>query len=171
MTNWTQNHVDIDAPLTEVKKWLVQPSDGRRMFNMHMLFPDCHPNSDPAWENVSDEEGFMCRTGSTVLPDLDFDDVGTRYTTLHYETARAPNTLLLRELHKLTGRHIDCFYEDPCGDFEGTFVCKDGNLRNEEWRYQPHCDLCGQKRPQSAYRNWVNDCVCRDCERASAHSS
>jgi hypothetical protein len=105
-------------------------------------------------------------TGSTALPVLDFDDLGTSDTTLHYETARSPNTLLLRELHKHTGWHIDCFYEDPCGDFEGTFLCKDANFRNEECRYQPDCAVCGQKRPQSKYRNWVDDRVCRDCERA-----
>ena len=43
MTNWTQNHVDIDAPLADVKKRLVQTTGGHWMFNMEMIFPNTYP--------------------------------------------------------------------------------------------------------------------------------
>lgn len=102
MTNWTQNHVDIDAPLSEVKQRLVHLSEGRWMFNMHRIFPEAYPDSDPAGIEVDDEQAILEHTGSTRLPDVDFNDVEAQYTILHYETARAPNTLLLRELHKHT---------------------------------------------------------------------
>ncbi len=168
MTNWTQNHVEIAAPLSDVKERILQASDGQRMFNMHKLFPDAYPEHDAARLSVDNAEDILNRTGSTALPVLDFDDTRTPDTTLHYETARSPNTPLLRELHKRTGWHIDCFYEDPCGDFEGTFLCKDGSFSHVERSFHPHCDVCGERRPQSAYRNWVDDCVCQDCERSDA---
>lgn len=43
MTNWTQNHVDICAPLSDVKERLIQASNGQWMFNMHKLYPEAYP--------------------------------------------------------------------------------------------------------------------------------
>ena len=52
MPNWNNNIVVIDAPIEAVKAYIVQtkkdPKDPDEfMFNMHLLFPERFPASDP----------------------------------------------------------------------------------------------------------------------------
>ena len=52
MPNWNNNIVVIDAPIEAVKAYIVEtkkdPKDPDEfMFNMHLLFPERFPASDP----------------------------------------------------------------------------------------------------------------------------
>jgi hypothetical protein len=46
MPNWNSNIVVIYAPIEAVKTYLVETADAYE-FNMHLLFPDTFPDSDP----------------------------------------------------------------------------------------------------------------------------
>jgi hypothetical protein len=50
MPNWNTNNVVIYAPIEEVKAYIVQTNNDPEgfMFNMHLLFPERYPASDPA---------------------------------------------------------------------------------------------------------------------------
>jgi hypothetical protein len=53
MPNWNNNIVVIDAPIEAVKAYIVQTNKDTKdpdefMFNMHLLFPERFPASDPA---------------------------------------------------------------------------------------------------------------------------
>jgi len=47
MPNWNSNWVEIHAPASEVKKFLVYPKGMKyAMFNMHLLYPKIFSSDD-----------------------------------------------------------------------------------------------------------------------------
>ncbi len=48
MPNWNSNTVVIHAPIEAVKTYFVERATDTYMFNMHLLFPDTFPASDPS---------------------------------------------------------------------------------------------------------------------------
>jgi Ferredoxin-like domain in Api92-like protein len=142
MPNRNTNIVKIFAREAQVREYLIVREDMTH-FNMHKLFPEHFPADDLAGYNNWDYEWACTNTGARGFPDIHItsepdDDV----TCLGYETAWTPNTGTLARLHELTGRRIECEYEEPGNGFEGTFACIDGQNHDDERAYRPYCDSC-----------------------------
>ncbi len=163
MPNWNFNSVSVDAPVAEVKTYLVKRKK-QYFFNMHLLYPDKFPSGDPTGEKGWDYDWYVENTGSKWPPEVDTPcsngDLGTQ---LYYDTARAPNNLTLKRLHELTGWTIVNEYEEGGIGFEGTFDCARGTCRDEEREFQPSCEICEEKKPRVCYDEDVDDMICKKC--------
>ena len=164
MPNWNYNSVEIHATQVALKTYLVPKDDGTYRFNMHLLFPDRFPETDPIGEANWDYDWAVENTGSKWFPEVELcSDETCIMSWLHYDTARAPNNETLRRLHELTGWTITNEYEEPGVGFEGTFNCRDGDCHNDERDYQPLCDVCQEKQSSHAYTLDEDGYVCDTC--------
>ena len=114
MPNWNQNCVEIHAPLDAVKAYLVPVEDNTYKFNMHLLFPEVVPSTDPTGDATWDYDWAVINTGSKRYPEIEITSrEGAVPTLLDYDTARSPNDGTLKRLHELTGWAIINIYEEP----------------------------------------------------------
>ena len=153
MPNWNNNCVTIDAPLDQVKQWLIPLAHDDYEFDVLKLFPEMSPEH-PAMDRL---------TGSKWNPIIEYCDGDHQQTSLGYDSARTPNNGTLRRLHELTGWRIENEFEEPGVGFEGTLVCSNGACHEEEHQYHPRCDVCDLKFPPEDYVIGADDMVCRLC--------
>ena len=124
MPNWNYNEVTVDAPAIEVQKFLIFDNEEYR-FNMHKIFPEVFPSTDTIGDENWDYNWACDNTGSKWFPGLDgVMAAGDDQSYISYDTAWAPNNLLLQKLSEITGWKIENIYEEPGMSFEGTFICK-----------------------------------------------
>jgi hypothetical protein len=127
MPNWNSNGVTINAPLNEVKKYLVfNEKWTEAMFNMHLLFPELFNSSDVLWDKNWNYDWAVINTGTKWFPMIkELYEMDLDVTYLWYKTARWPNNLLLKKLHKLTNWAILNHYEEPGMGIRWILKCKD----------------------------------------------
>ena len=119
MPNWNSNCVEISAPISEVKKYLVYDKKEKSFtYNMHILYPDVFDFSDLDGLKNWDYDWAVENTGSKWFPVIDHvfegvSETGQVQTILCYDTARCPNNDLLTKLHEMTGWAIKNTYEEP----------------------------------------------------------
>ena len=112
MPNWNENRVTIHAPCDEVKTRLVAGPDDTYFFNMHRLYPERAPADDPCGDATWGYDWFVENTGSKWPPFIHFLSSDGENTLLDYDTAWAPNNLLLECWHRLTGWYMINEYEE-----------------------------------------------------------
>ena len=92
MPNWNQNSVEIHAPQDAVKAYLVPVEDNTFKFNMHLLYPEVVPSTDPTGDATWDYDWAVINTGSKRYPEIEISSrEGAVPTCLDYDTARSPN--------------------------------------------------------------------------------
>ena len=82
MPNWNNNCVTIDAPLDQVKQWLIPLAHDDYEFDLLKLFPEMATDDDPAIDEL---------TGSKWNPIIEYCDGDHQQTSLGYDSARTPN--------------------------------------------------------------------------------
>jgi hypothetical protein len=71
MPNWNSNGVTINAPLSEVKKYLVyDEKNNTTMFNMHLLFPDVFDEKDLDGSEAWEYDWAVNNTGAKWFPNI-----------------------------------------------------------------------------------------------------
>ena len=127
MPNWNSNGVTINAPLSEVSKYLVFNADkSSAQFNMHMLFPKTFNSDDLTGDKGWDYDWAADNTWAKWFLHTEvINDLSNNQTYLGYETARCPNNHLLKKLHDLTGWNILNQYDEPNMNIRWSFICED----------------------------------------------
>ena len=119
MPNWNHNSVEIYAPKEAVLEWLVETKEDTFAFNMHKLFPEKFPASDPTGNTNWNYDWFLEKTGSKWPPEVYLSDAEVPDVTyINYDTAWSPNNLTLQRLYELTGWMIVNEYEEGGCGFE-----------------------------------------------------
>lgn len=168
MPNWNYNSVEIHAPLEAVKTWLVPTRNDSYEFNMHKLFPDAVPQTDPTGEQTWNYDWYVDNTGSKWAPEVHLcTGVEPDITYLSYDTARAPNNKTIVRLHELTGWHIVNEYEEPGMSFEGTLTCDEHGITDEERPYRTSCEICEEKKDEDDFDEEQDGLICNDCRSKS----
>lgn len=168
MPNWNTNIVTIHAPETKVRDYLTT-CENHLFFNMHKLFPETFPATDPAGRDNWNYDWANAKTGSKWFPEVWItSEASDPETSLSYDTAWCPNNGTLEKLHELTGRIIENDYEEPGAGFEGTFHCEDGSCSDDEREYMSPCEICEEKKPEDAYDEEAVDRICNDCRKKAS---
>ena len=172
MPNWNYNSVEIHAPLEAVKAWLAPAKGNTYQFNMHKLFPEKVPASDPTGEATWDYDWYVENTGSKWAPEVLVNSApDPSITYLAYDSARAPNNGTLQKLHELTGWEITNDYEEPGMQFAGSFVCRDGACEDIALEYQTSCEICEEKKGEDEFDEELDGLICNECRRKTTNIS
>jgi hypothetical protein len=165
MPNRNTNFVTISAPEDQVRAYLTT-DEHQLLFNMHKLFPETFPDTDPAGRTNWNYDWAIANTGTKWFPEVWItSDASEPETTLGYDTARWPNNLTLQKLHELTGWDIVNEYEESGMCFEGTFSCSDGSCSDDERDYLSPCEICEEKKTDEEYDDEADDHICNDCRK------
>lgn len=171
MPNWNWNTVKIGAPELQVREYLTI-HENRLYFNMHKLFPERFPGTDPAGFDNWDYEWACTNTGSKWFPELCIcSEPNDEVTVLDYESAWTPNNGTLQRLHDLTGRTIENTYEESGMQVAGTFHCDRGHYEDIETEYLSPCEICEIGKPEGEFDDEADDHICNACREKSKLTS
>jgi hypothetical protein len=130
MPNHVTNIVVVSAPFETLSLFLisghrcVMHSDGEMTFNLHRLFSDDIPATDPTGCTCWSYDWMMAKTGVRANPTIEVTQADG-LPCLSFTTAWLPCVELIMQLHRVTGWDIEYRFFDPMST-GGKLSCHDG---------------------------------------------
>lgn len=151
--------------------WLILVDTNVYHFNMHLLFPEQFPETDPLGHENWNHDWFCAKTGSKWSPNVVVDLGGADdVTILLYDTAWSPNNGTLQRLHEKTGWTICNDYIEEGAQMCGRFTCDNGDCHDEDQEYMTSCEICEKRKPEEEFDEEQDGLICNACRETKTTS-